>query len=228
VNLGELAKRLRREVKASPAKAAVLAVLGGVAIYFWAPFVMRSIGTKSPVAAAPEVVVVQPASAETPPPVIEPTVGAASLSWQQLDTWMTQDERMQPVMLERLKRNPFGSPDGGRAAGTWAHSLAARFYGAGRDKLLVARELWGPGNQAISDVRPEDAGLTLSSTVVGRKPVALISGKAYVEGSTVRGEGEHADVTFKLLKIHPKSVVLSQNGVSYELKIVLTDLAKQE
>ncbi len=66
------------------------------------------------------------------------------------------------------------------------------------------------------DITPAEAGLALSSTIVGAgERTALIGRDVYREGDTIattRGEGE-----FRLVEIRPREVVLERSGKLYRL-----------
>lgn len=225
---GSLANRVRNEVKASPQKAAILGILGLVALYFWAPLVMKWISADKPVEATAQVASesLNTALASEAALTTESHV-ATQHSWRDLDAWMSQDVHMKPATASLAARDPFRSSDGPAAAAVWTRNLAA----SGFQSLLGAPsrllpEAWRHSSGPA--VEPEEAGLIVSSTIVGsHRRVALISGKAYAEGSVIRGEGEFADVAFELVRVRSKSVLLRRGRTTYELKVNSLDLAQR-
>ena len=224
---GSFANRIRREIKASPQKAAILAVLGVVALYFWAPLVMKWTSGDKPLQATAQSTTeaVSTASAtEAALPTEKPV--ATQHSWRELDAWMSQDVHMKPATTALATRDPFRSSNSPEAAAVWTRNLVASGFQTllGAPSRLLPRA-WRHSNGPA--VEPGDAGLVVSSTIVGsRRRVALISGKAYAEGNLVRGEGEFAELAFELVRVRPKSVLLRRGGTTYELKVNSLDLAQ--
>ena len=207
---GNLAKRLQREIKASPQKAAVLGVLALVALYFWAPLLLGWVsGGKSPAAA---VALQDPASAAQPLTIATSDDTGASVgpTWQEIDAWIERDLMMKPAAADLLAHNPF-------------HVQTDIVQ---TDELAAVEAAPDEAGQQQQSVTPVEAGLVLTSTITGgKRPVALINGRAYARGSTIRGEGEFGSTTFTLVEVRSKSVVLRQGDKTYEVKISPTELA---
>jgi hypothetical protein len=204
----KLIRRLRREAKANPAKAAALAIVVLVAIWFWAPLVVHWC---SPAAAPAEEI----AAAG---PAVQPSVDGASriapadapiapaVPWQQLVRAIEQDPRMRPSRRLGEWRNPFGP-----SAAALAAELAAA-KGSQQKKIKRAPP---------PELLPADAGLVLNSTLVGNgRRMALIGGEPYWEGDAV--PAAHGDGNFKLVEISPRQVVLERQGKHYDLEIKTT------
>src|SRR5262245_11950203 len=106
-----LAERLKREVAASPKKAAMLGVVCLVAIWFWTPLVLKWVGKKSP---AEELTVASVEEDATATPVMPaPTaetnksiVSAVSSDWQKILKWIRNDPKMKPHTAIG-RRDPF-------------------------------------------------------------------------------------------------------------------------
>jgi hypothetical protein len=197
-----LIKKLRREIKSSPKKAAVLALLSVVALWFWAPLAAKWFGKSETDGKN-----VGPVAVTNPQPSNTKNAGANMAGlvpdaaavkptfprrpWQQLLSWIEQDLRMSPATDLESGRDPF-------------HPIEEK-----KNKpLAVATEK--------PDVTPDDAGLALRSTIVGGdQKTALIGREIYREGETIvatRGEGE-----FRLVEIRPREVVLERSGKLYRL-----------
>jgi hypothetical protein len=70
------------------------------------------------------------------------------------------------------------------------------------------------------DVAPSDAGLVLTSTIVGpARRVARISGKTYREGDSIPTTLEDKTLEYKVVSIGGKSVTLALGEQQYELKM---------
>ena len=208
MSLQKLQKKALRELKASPQKAAMLALLGIVAAWFWAPLVLKSTAQATP--AAPPPVAATPAVAVTPSPA--PLAGAAAqrkvqMEWRDVAAAIDHDPRMTPATLTGLakERNPFAPP-----VDLAASDRASALNEDGKKK---------PGDDAEPEqpaAGPDDLGLVLSSTLVGKsRRAALISGRTYELGSKIRVEGE----AFRLLEVEPNRIVLERDGELYTLSI---------
>jgi hypothetical protein len=203
-----LVRRLRREAKANPAKAGALALVMVVAIWFWAPLVVRwcsPAASPSEVAPAPGAAVEAAAQPSVEVGIrSEPNADKTtpSVPWQQLVHAMEQDPRMQPTRQLVKGRDPFGPS---------AAELAA----------AKAREQKETKRAPPPELLPADAGLVLNSTLVGSGPrLALIGGEPYWEGDTV--PAPHGSESFRLVGIYRRQVVLERQGKQYGLEIKVT------
>jgi hypothetical protein len=200
MSLQKLQKKALRELKASPQKAAMLALLGIVAAWFWAPLVFKSSAPATPVVPPP--VAAAPVTAAAPN--LLPQAGASApakdsmqMEWHQVAAAIDHDPRMAP--------NPFVPP---------VDMLAA-------DRAAAAKEEEKKKNSEAAESErppagPDDLGLVLSSTLVGQsRRAALVSGRTYELGSKIRVEGE----AFRLVEVEPNRIVLERDGQQYTLSI---------
>jgi hypothetical protein len=199
-----LAKKLQRETKANPGKAAALGVLLLVAGYFWAPLIK---GFVFPAETAPAATATASAPA-TPAPALTPTVDAPKVlespvyDWQKYAQLLDDDVKMRSAVELPSPRDPFQSRQ------VDPHETA-EVKTAAQEKAAEAPPL-----------EPRDAGLVLSSTFVGpRKQIALIGGKPYHIGDRVRVQKDGIKASFKLVDVQPRLIVLERNGKQYELTI---------
>jgi hypothetical protein len=205
-------RKLRREIKSSPKKAAVLALLSVVALWFWAPLAAKWFGksetdgkSAAPVAATnPQPSNTRNSGVNMAATGLVPDVAAVKpvfprRPWQQLLSWIEQDSRMSPAADLGSGRDPF-------------HPIEEK-----KNKPLAV-------TTEKPDVTPADAGLALRSTIVGGdQKTALIGREVYREGETIaatRGEGE-----FRLVEIRPREVVLERSGKLYRLGLPTTEWA---
>ena len=167
----------------------MLGVLLLVAAWFWAPLVYGWVAGKKPNASPPAVTTTSPAAATS---TATPTTAAATTQpavtppadWRTVSQWIDNDPRM--------------------------HTATAT---PARDPLVPVvsnevKEEEKPEVAEIVDVKPDVAGLVLSSTLVGTKrSVAQISGKTYRTGEQVSGGKEDQKLIFTLSRIGPRFVV---------------------
>jgi hypothetical protein len=106
VNLSKLARRLRREAVGSPKKAAVLALLAVVALYYWMPLVWGWIGKANGSGTAAVAAATPPAAATNTPPAqpaaTSPTAAkpaGAAMTWQETLRAIEADPRTVPAAL---------------------------------------------------------------------------------------------------------------------------------
>ena len=223
--VSNLGKRLQKEIKASPQKAAILAVLGVVALYFWAPLLAGWIPRSEPTGTA----VASDANAGSRP--IPENVSTnegpkvATPTWQRVDAWITEDQLMKPARKVLALRSPFEMRGGVSQTGGWVIAKVESSYQATKQALgMISGKLFFDVSEDTLD--PAEAGLVLSSTISGgKRPVALINGRAYARGSTVRGVGDHVDTAFRLVEVRSKSIVLARGTLRYEVKISPTEFA---
>lgn len=213
MNAKRLTRRLRREVTANPKKAAVLGLLVLVALYFWAPLMWRWIaraGSRAkPVQAA--------ATAKDTPPVPDAPApmrkagkgrnattqdkkGSPDRAWDELARSIDQDPRMKPAGVPSISRDPF-------------HAVAPEVAEKPKTEEMRAAE-------AAAAMTPEQLGLVLSSTLIGPvRRTALVNGRTYEQGGTIRCAKDGQPLEFTLSEVHPRRIVLTRQGKRYELTI---------
>ena len=211
MNLSKLTKQLKRDLKASPAKAAALVVLVVVAVVFWGPLVFKK---EEPMKRKTASVA---ASAEAPQPA--PSTGSAETqppTWRELAQRLEQDDRMTvPDAAARssdaASLNPFDVE-------TVADRGAAEV-----DRLLdeavdlgMLEEPEKNETPAAVEASLADCPLTLSSTLVGPKPKAVINGVPHGLGRRI---GTWNGKPLKLERIAPRSAVVAWNGQVRELRV---------
>jgi hypothetical protein len=196
--------RLKREITASPKKAAVLAIVCVVAICFWTPLVLKWAGKKSTTddlavaSSEEETTSATPIAAAPPTEANNPTTQAQPTNWQKILKWIRNDPKMKPqVAISR--RDPFAPA-------------------VSRQVVKVQEPAQAPPPPPPPEITPQQAGIFVSSTVVGTKSrTALINGRTYRESQQIAGA--KSQDRFVLVEIRPKGVILERNGQRYEVKI---------
>jgi len=220
VNVERLKRQFQRELKANPKKAGILGLLVAVALWFWAPLVWgwfakepagnatTPTATTGPntTAAATEPAAGGPAAGGSPPG--DAAGAAATISWTERAARMDRDPRRKPAVNVAGHRDPFA---GARPA------VIATFTEQTEQEVadLEARA-----------VTPQDAGLVVTSTIVGPlRRVALIGGRAYKVGDTIAATTGTDKFEFRLVDVRPHSVMVAAGGQEYELTIDSGSLA---
>ena len=192
MKLGKLVKRLKREALASPKKAAVLGLMGLVALYFWAPLVGKWFSKPSPagaVAAAPPAQAAGASGAATP-------VAEATLGWRELIRQITADPHTVPVALA-LDRDPFAPP-----------------------LVEVIAEKPGPVEPVKPPiaVTPASLGLSLVATMIAPDyRAARLNGKTVAVGQTIEVVKSGSAYQFTLAEVDATRAVLVRDGERFEL-----------
>jgi hypothetical protein len=207
-----LARRLKREATANPAKAGGLGVLLLVAGWFWAPLVKGFFVSEDtgPVPSAPTAsasATPSPSTAAPAPTVMVVGVPKAAVDttydWQRYAQLMDSDPKMQSALELPSARDPFKAvlpPE--------------------PEPVVVQTSAKQEQAAPSATLSPKEAGLVLSSTFVGpRKQTALIGGKPYRVGDRVRAEKDGQRLSYKLVDVQPRRIILERNGNRYELSI---------
>ena len=198
-------KRLRRETIANPKKALFLGLLTLAAIYFWAPLMggwfteddsPSTTAVADPAAGSPAAAPGRPKT--TPKEQKEEEAEVPRHHWGELARWMDNDPRTSAAILPAEQRDPFVTP---------------------RTQIAKDQAPQKP-KTANPHLTPKSLGMELSSTIVGpRRRLARISGKTYKLGQTVTMDKDGQQITFTLVEVHPRRVVLEREGMKFELKI---------
>ena len=193
---GGLNKQLVGELKRSPKKAAILGLLAGVALYFWAPlFFSLGKSDQQPKAGDRPVATANPVRADNSAAAVAAENGPDTSAWRKLREVRESDSRMESQSTLRIEHDPFEQP------------AADPDEQPARPDVIV--------DAAQEETTPESLGLVLTGTLVGpRRQVALISGRAYSIGEQVAAED---GTTFIVRQITPRDVVLDRQGRHYIL-----------
>lgn len=192
-------KRLRREIGGSPKKGALLGVMVLVGIYFWAPLVAGWLGGKPGRSSS---IAAGLATAST----AGPTTGdktAAQQPWYVLSDWIRHDPLKRSVGPREGARDPFVPPE---------------------DIVNKEQE---PAEPPMKAVATDEIALALGGTILGpHGRMALINGKSYREGDSVKISCEGQTIVLKLVEIGPQNATLDRDGNRVVLKMSVSPLAE--
>ena len=198
MSFNKLTRQLRREATKNPKKAAFLGLMLVVALWFWSPLLLGTIGEKKPSAVA----VPHAASPDTAPTIVAgvdatapSATEVAEHSWSTLARWIDGDRLTLATGLADHRRDPFRMPQSRRdeAGG-------------------------GPDEEMPEGITPESLGLALSGTIVGPgRRVALIGGTPYRQGRHVVVSKDKKEIRFRLETIESRRVVLRHGDKRFEL-----------
>lgn len=201
VNIEHFGQTLKEELGRNKAKSLALLAIFLIAIYMWAPRLIRLMrGNATETAAAEET---ENGDAEEGASTPRTAAGALTKRWDQLLNWRSNDPWMKTVALGH-SRDPF------------RRSFAAAGSIAGADDEntnLIAEPPPPPGEAA--------AELVVTKTLIGRQRWATINGKQYkVNDRVLAAEDADADpIEFRLEEIHADRVLLSRFGRRYEVSL---------
>ena len=194
-------KKLKKDLKKSPGKAAVLAALFAVAVWFWAPLVMGMFGgpaqpTLTTAGSTADATTTSPIAPATPAATAPPT------PWKQIAAAIENDPRMMSVERVAAPRDPF-------------QTVEPKIP----KQELESKRIESP--PMALDVPPADAGLVLNSTIVGNgRGVARVNGKTYRQGDSIRGTFGNKALNYKIIAIGGRNVVLALGEQEYELQML--------
>jgi hypothetical protein len=240
-------RKLRREIKANPAKAAALGILFVVAIWFWIPLVQKWTSSPPALPATPaggEQTAMQtntsgadggPAASEMNrsmptgnPPATSPsnaTNGPSSLV-----TTKTKPPTYQwRLVAQQIEQDPRMKPVAELGIrrdpfGPSPKELAAAAEKQAVEKRLAAQQKTkAPPHEELT---PAAAGLTLSSTIVhGQQGIAMINGQAYHKGSFVPASDGNGG--FVVADILPREILLERHGKRYQVALKSIDVTRK-
>jgi hypothetical protein len=195
--------KLKREVQKSPGKAATLALLLCVALWFWAPLLTGMLGSSPNASAVPSATTNQTAASNTSnntaaalPPA------AATVPWRELAKTIEHDPLMQPARVTDRPRDVFQPVQPSNPV---------------EDELAQSTE---PTLKPELDVPPQSVGLALTSTIVGpRRYVARINGANYRPADIVEVASDQGKLSYVLTQVTDRSVTLSLGNKQYELNM---------
>ncbi len=210
-------KQIQREAAANKGKAAVLAVVCLVALYFWVPLVSGWFSGGAVADTGNESLVVTPAAAAAPVPAKTPAAPVAAAAhdehaWYDLAHWMASDPFMASATLPPGLQDPFRQP-------------APKAEEPDPDELAQAT---APEPPARLDL--EKLGMVLTSTMVGRqRAVIQISGKTLAmpidangrpaRATTLRYTHDGTNYEFSVLAVHSGVVILQHESETYDLRM---------
>jgi hypothetical protein len=176
VSVNRLGKQLRRELKAHPKKAALLALLLAVGLYYWTPVVRGWFSSKTMSTPSPSIAT---------PPQTAATGAAASpaIPWQDLVEAMKRDALKAPAKNVSSWRDPF-RPSAQQVAiiekERQLRENLPKATGTGADsaKAIVVRP---------REMTPDNAGLSVTSTLVSStQKMASIKGNIVEDDRIVK------------------------------------------
>ncbi len=200
-----LSQRLISEMRRSPKKAALLALLAGVALWYWAPLLTGMLNKNSKdktQAVSPQGLQVtsaisipqQPSQGSTVPPTAAAPASRQS-SWRHVLSWIEQDQRMRPAAALVVTRNPF-QPVLPPEPPVEAPPVVDETDHERAQQAAAA---------AAAALPPEKLQLPLTSIAIGpSQRTALIGGRPYQAGDTIY-QGE---VAYLLLQIERDRIVV--------------------
>lgn len=211
MKLDKLLKRLKRDASASPQKAGALALMVAVALYFWAPLVMKNFkgkGKPGKGAATTQIIL------GDDPVLVKAAVHPANNSahWDRIREVLAQDRLMQAAVHQVDWQNPFQPLD--------HETSQAAPKNRSEEPPTDSTQL--PIKPVMEDNVAKQllSGVTLSSVLVGKKPSAIIQGKRYRVGDLLAfGDDNGAPkLEFRITAIDEKGVDLKYDGQSFRLE----------
>jgi hypothetical protein len=196
VKLDKLLNRLKKDAAASPAKAAVLALMVVVALYFWIPLILKQTKgktTPAPVAAAPVIHTPQPIVPNAP---AHPALDVAR--WDQVRASIAADQFMVAARHDASWQSPFA-----RLRAFRAEQPAVTSANESEDletPLNLDTPLEANPKAKLETARLALNGVFLSGVLIGPKDrAAMIRGTVYRVGDVLSLGGEEGAPAVEML-----------------------------
>lgn len=236
MNAQRLVRQLRREVKAHPKRAMLLAGLTAVGIYFWAPLIADWVAPdQAAVASAPAKsssatsaaatasrAATGAAAGETKNSSKQSADGGNAVPWTKLWAAIRDDRRTKPAADLIATPDPFRplpvpeEPTDG----------AAESVAQGNNNARPNQPRQDASRAAVSaDPTPRSLGMKLTGTIVGSHGrAAVIDGRIVAEGALVapsatQKAGASSPTVFRVERVEPRVAILCREGKSYKLVI---------
>lgn len=242
MNVERFVRQLRKEIKTNPKRAALLACLCGVGVYFWAPLVagwlmpddknvVAAPAKKSGSAAPAKIPGSQDKSANS-----GTNAGVVSTPWKELWAAIQGDNRTKPAIGLAATIDPF------RPFPVPEEVADTDEAGSSPDKTTKQADSAKAIAATPTEATPKSLGMKLTGTIIGdRRRAAVIDGRIVPEGATVIGggttssaatasgggsknktkapPGKAARVAFKLVRVEAQSVILERDKKPFKLTI---------
>ncbi|WP_254508908.1 hypothetical protein [Anatilimnocola floriformis] len=220
MKLDKLIKRLKKDAAASPQKAGALGLMLLVALYFWAPLVMKSIKGKGKPGSGPAAKVIRGDDPVLVKAAAHPATNTAH--WDRIRDTLAQDRLMQAAVHNADWRNPFQPLAHAAATDTKIKPIEAK-----PETQLSAKP------PAVENELAEQllSGVTLSSVLIGKKgPSAVIRGKLFRVGDVLLFGGDNGapKVEFRITAIDEQGVDLKFEGQPFRIERTKPTLASGE
>jgi hypothetical protein len=223
VKLDKLLKRLKRDAAASPQKAGALGLMVVVALYFWAPLVMKHLPKGKP---KPGATPAGPVILGDDPVLVKAAVHPSTNSphWDRIREVVAQDRLMLAVAHDASWQNPFSPLQ-------WDDEPNSKSQP--KPEALKPELTTLPTSPKIDAeiAKQQLSTVALSSVLVGKRGVsAVIRGKLYRVGDILSFGGDNGTpaVEFRITAIDEQGVDLKYDEKPFRLERTKPTLATGE
>jgi len=216
VSLNKVTNQLRRDLAANPKKAAALALMVVVALYFWGPLAWKFVkasGTKQSNKANMASLILTDDPAEPS----QQTKGGVrtKFRWEKVRQLIQQDPHMVSAAFDVAWIDPFGRP--------------ATSASEGEPSVETPTEDPAATAAAAAAIDPQSLGIVLGGVMIGpRNRFATINGESCREGERISvADKRDKTVTyeFRVVKIGRQSAQLETGGRTFTLELSQPRLA---
>lgn len=207
MKLDKLLKRLKRDLAASPQKAGALGLMVLVALYFWAPLVLKWVKKPSKPAAIAANPVALPSGPAVTPAVVRPATDSAR--WNRVRQSISQDRLMAAVPHQAGWTNPFN-----RLKSKMVDSAEA----PAETSTSATPQIAPTARPALS--KEHLAGIAISSILIStRDSAAVIRGTVYRvnDSLSLSEETEDARLEVRIVGIDELGIDLEHEGRQYRI-----------
>lgn len=202
MKLDKLLKQLKRDAAKSPQKAGLLALMVVVALYFWAPLVMKRFPGNAKPGAGPTA---GPVILRDDPLIVKMAVHPATnvAHWDRVRQTMANDRLLLAVAHDPSWKNPFGGLQTGDSPAKTQPS-----------EIKVEAKPLPPAPKVEPEVAKQQlAGVSLTSLLMSKRGhAAVIRGKVYRVGDILELGGQNGDPATEM-----RITAIDDDGVDLEL-----------
>jgi hypothetical protein len=216
VSLTKLTSQLRRDIAASPQKAAALGLMVLVALYFWAPLIWRWLPARGEgngkVDMSKLVLTDEPAAKSASSALRTP-----AFRWEKVRQLVREDARMKPAAFDAAWHDPFGKP-------------APKPVSAEAEPVPVTAQAPVAETEAAPEPDLTAASLVLGGILIGpRRKVATINGEPCHEGDSLTvtdANGKSVQHQVRIVRITRRQVDLESKGHTLTLELAAPRLSQ--
>ena len=210
VSLNKVTSQLRRDLAANPKKAAALALMVAVALYFWGPLAWKYVkasGAKQNNKANMASLILT----DDPIEPLQQTKGGSRtrFRWEKVRQLIQQDPHMLSAAYDASWIDPFGKPGASAEA---------------QPSVETPTEDAAAASAAAAAIDPQSLGIVLGGVMIGpRSRLATINGETCREGEVISvADKRDKTVTyeFRIVKVSRQSVQLELGGKTFTLELV--------
>ena len=200
-------KRIIRAVRGDPQKAGILTVLVAILVVLQVRLLTSEKGGPSKAKASSTMV-----KSDKP----GSSLGTSADNTNPLRAWLDQQDASINRNLFVVNLEKFPQDSGHMATGT---AKSALFWDDLAKSLSQQADVRKERRILIENLQQQASQLRLQSTMMGAVPKAVVNGDMVGEGSVVASGAGDTRVTFRVLKIEARRIIVEREGIKLEIQM---------